>query len=165
MTRSASAATIVFGASMLAAAAVSMHARQMPAPAGEWRQYSGDNASRKYSPLDQINKNTVSRLHVAWRRPHIDPRLLDGLETPLRLSNNFRSTPIMAGSVLYASNAVGLVEAFDPATGRTLWVQTPGDDPMRPTGGNRGVALWSDGAEQRILAHRNQYLYALDPKT
>jgi quinoprotein glucose dehydrogenase len=155
----------VFGASMLAAAAVSMHARQMAAPAGEWRQYSGDNASRKYSPLDQIDKNTVSRLRVAWRRPHIDPRLLDGLETPLRLSNNFRSTPIMAGGVLYASNAVGLVEAFDPATGRTLWVQAPGDDPMRPNAGSRGVALWTDGAEQRILAHRNQYLYALDPKT
>src|SRR5438094_660942 len=105
MTRSASAATVVFGVSMVAAAAVSMQARQDAPPAGEWRQYSGDNASRKYSPLDQIDRTTVSRLRVAWRRPHIDPRLLDGLKTPIRLSNNFRSTPIMAGGVLYASNA------------------------------------------------------------
>ena len=29
----------------------------------------------------------------------------------------------MVGGVLYASNGVGLVEAFDPATGRTIWVQ------------------------------------------
>src|SRR5712691_5798304 len=161
MTRSASAATIVFGASMLAAAAVSMQARQTAALAGEWRQYSGDNASRKYSPLDQINKNTVSRLHVAWRRPHIDPRLLDGLETPLRLSNNFRSTPIMAGSVLYASNAVGLVEAFDPATGKTIWLQKPGPEGIRGGTSNRGVAYWSDASSGRLLTHRNQYLYAL----
>ena len=41
----------------------------------------------------------------------------------LRPANNFRSTPIMVGGVLYASNGIGLVEAFDPATGRTIWVQ------------------------------------------
>ncbi len=29
----------------------------------------------------------------------------------------------MVGGVLYASNGIGLVEAFDPATGRTIWVQ------------------------------------------
>ena len=84
--------------------------------------------------------------------------------TNLRLSNNFRSTPIMVNGVLYASNAVGLVEAFDPSTGKTLWLQKAGDDGQRGTS-NRGVAYWGEGAEARIITFRNQRLYALDPKT
>ena len=88
----------------------------------EWRHYSGDNGSTKYSPLAQITKDNITRLRMAWRRPQLDPALLE--QNPkLRPGNNFRSTPIMVGGVLYASNGVGLVEAFDPATGRTIWVQ------------------------------------------
>ena len=34
----------------------------------------------------------------------------------------------MVDGVLYASNGVGLAEAFDPETGKTLWVQKPGVD-------------------------------------
>lgn len=33
---------------------------------GEWRHYSGDLAATKYSALDQINKDNVGRLRVAW---------------------------------------------------------------------------------------------------
>ena len=88
----------------------------------EWRHYSGDNGSTKYSPLAQITKDNITRLRIAWRRPQLDPALLE--QNPkLRPGNNFRSTPIMVGGVLYASNGIGLVEAFDPATGRTIWVQ------------------------------------------
>ena len=29
----------------------------------------------------------------------------------------------MVDGVLYASNGIGLVEAFDPETGKTIWVQ------------------------------------------
>src|SRR5690349_11968357 len=80
----------------------------------EWRFYSGDNGSRKYSPLDQINKSNVSSLRIAWRRPQVDASLLQGQQ--VRLLNNFRSTPIMANGVMFASNGVGLAEAFDPST-------------------------------------------------
>jgi quinoprotein glucose dehydrogenase len=129
---------------------------------GEWRFYSGDNAARKYSPLDQIRRDNVSQLRIAWRRPHLDASLISG--TPPRLSNNFRSTPLMVDGVLYASNAVGLVEAFDPGTGKTLWIQQPGPEGLTGSS-NRGVAYWGEGAEARVIAHRNQRLYALHPKT
>src|SRR5262245_52584984 len=93
---------------------------------GQWRVYSGDNAATKYSPLDQINRANVRTLKVAWRRPQIPPDI--ALSTALRPNNNFRSTPIMVDGVLYASNGIGLAEAFDPATGATIWVQKPGAD-------------------------------------
>jgi glucose dehydrogenase len=128
----------------------------------EWRYYSGDNAATKYSPLDQIDKTNVATLQIAWRRPQVDARLLQG--APVRLLNNFRSTPIMVDGVLYASNGVGLAEAFDPETGRTLWVQKPDADGMRGSA-NRGVAYWGQGADARIITFRNRYLYALNPRT
>src|SRR5512138_2388922 len=89
---------------------------------GQWPNHSGDKGSTKYAPLDQINKNNVRNLHIEWRRPSVAAEL----RTPhpnLRFSNLFRSTPLMINGVLYASNGIGLVEAFDPATGKTLWVQ------------------------------------------
>jgi glucose dehydrogenase len=130
----------------------------------EWRYYSGDNGSTKYSPLDQINAGNVSRLSVAWRRPHLDPGLVPAGTKPPQLSNNFRSTPIMVAGVLYASNAVGLVEAFDPGTGQTIWVQDPGPSGLQGSS-NRGVAYWGEGAEARIITFRGSSLYALDPKS
>ena len=133
----------------------------------EWRYYSGDNGSTKYSPLDQIDKSNVANLKIAWRRPQVDPSLLQG--ATVRIFNNFRSTPIMVNGVLYASNGVGLAEAFDPETGKTLWVQSPGAEGLRGTA-NRGVAYWADpatslragGAEARIITFRGSSLYALN---
>jgi quinoprotein glucose dehydrogenase len=130
---------------------------------GEWRHYSGDNAATKYSPLDQINTSNVSRLRVVWRRPHLSSELTTAY-SQMRPGNNFRSTPIMVGGVLYASNGIGLAEAIDPETGRTVWTQKA-DDPLAPGVSNRGVAFWGSGAEARILTYRNRYLYALDPTT
>jgi quinoprotein glucose dehydrogenase len=155
---------------LLALAAPAMSERQL-APSElsrvEWRYYSGDNGSTKYSPLDQIDKSNVASLKIAWRRPQVDASLLHG--ATVRVFNNFRSTPIMVGGVLYASNGVGLTEAFDPETGKTLWVQKPGDDgtgtdPIRGSA-NRGVAYWGEGSDARIITFRNRYLYALDPNT
>src|SRR5437762_13571491 len=89
---------------------------------GQWRSYNGDAGSTKYSPLDQINKDNVGRLRIAWRRPAVAEELR-AQNPKLTVANNLRSTPLMVGGVLYASNGIGLVEAFDPGTGKTIWVQ------------------------------------------
>ena len=130
---------------------------------GEWRHYTGDQAVTKYSQLDQINPDNVSNLRVIWRRPAVDARFTDAFPD-LRLSPNLRGTPVLIDGALYAPNGVGLVEAFDPGTGETLWVQEP------PEGGlgrdsTRGVAFWSDASEQRLFSTRRDYLYALDAAT
>ena len=130
---------------------------------GEWRNHSGDNGSTKYSPLSQISKSNVTRLAVAWRRPAVDPAFT-AVNSTMRVANNFRSTPIMVGGVLYASNGLGFVEAFDPSTARTVWVQKL--DPSVIAGGaNRGVAYWGEGADARVISYTGRYLYALNPKT
>jgi quinoprotein glucose dehydrogenase len=131
----------------------------------EWPFHSGDNGSKKYSPLDQINKQNVSTLAIAWRRPQVDPAVAALLPPTFRMPNNFRSTPIMVRGVMYASNAIGLTEAFDPETGKTLWVQKPGGEEVRGGTSNRGVAHWQQGAEERLFSFRGHSLFALDPKS
>ena len=139
---------------------------QQGAAGGQWRAYAADLGATKYSPLDQIDAGNVDRLRIAWTRPTVDRSILDVVPN-LGYGNANRATPLMVDGVLYAPNAVGLVEAWDPATGETIWVQQPFEE--GPAGfrgaGHRGIAFWTDGTERRIIAHRGEWLYALDPAT
>ncbi len=134
--------------------------------AQEWRYYGGDRAFTRYSPLAQIDGGNVDGLRVAWRRPGVDPSLSAAYpDVPLR--GNLRATPIFVEGVLYAPNGWGLVEAFDPATGETLWVQRPWS-PARSDvdgGSTRGLDYWRDGSDRRLLAVIGPWLYALDART
>ncbi|MBQ91582.1 MAG: hypothetical protein CL441_09295 [Acidimicrobiaceae bacterium] len=131
-----------------------------------WQYFGGDEAFTRYSPLDQIDRDTVADLEVVWRRPGIDPELQE-VFPDLSVSAYLRSTPVLVDGVLYAPNAVGLVEAFDPATGETVWRQPPFTASLEEVAGTstRGVALWASGDERRLLLVRGEYLYALDPAT
>jgi glucose dehydrogenase len=127
---------------------------------------AGDPGSTKYSPLDQITATNLNLLKIAWRHAAIDPEIIRSYPT-LRPLNNLRSTPLIANDVLYLSNGLGLAEAIEPGTGRTIWTQEPllpGLDGLQGASG-RGVAYWSDGTDERILTVRGQYLFALDART
>src|SRR5262249_58162002 len=132
--------------------------------AAEWHFHSGDNGARKYSPLDQIDKATVSALQMACRAPQSGPAVAAIVPPNFRLSNNFRSTPLMIDGVMYASNGIGLAEAFDPETGRTLWVQKPGTEEVR-AGSNRGVAYWRPAAAPRTFTFLGHSLFSPNPRT
>src|SRR5688572_21638078 len=95
---------------------------QQGARGGEWARYGADAGTTKYAPLDQVDKQNVSRLRVVWQRPAVDPSITARVPD-LSYSGNFRATPLMIGGVLYSPNGVGLIEAFHPGTGKTLWVQ------------------------------------------
>jgi quinoprotein glucose dehydrogenase len=116
---------------------------QHGAPAtGEWRTYDGDNGGTRYAPLDQITRDNVKNLTVAWSWKF----------------DNFgggtsETTPLLANGVLYFT--VGPrrnVIAVNPATGETLWTFRV-DEGERfekaPRKVGRGVAYWPDGADGR----------------
>jgi quinoprotein glucose dehydrogenase len=128
-------------------AATGIGGAQQGTARGEWTRYGGDPGSTKYAPLDQIAKSNVSQLRIAWRRPAVDPSISSRVPG-FSYSNNFRSTPLMIDGVLYSPNGIGLVEAFHPATGKTIWVQQPfADEPAQGLRGDstRGVTYWTDG--------------------
>jgi len=105
----------------------------------EWLYNRGDLASTSYSPLDQINRQNVATLRIAWlwKSDNFGP-------TP---EFYFRVTPLMADGVLYVSAGVRRdVVAIDAVSGETLWLYRPDEGargaqaPRRNSG--RGVAFW-----------------------
>lgn len=132
---------------------------------GDWDAYGADNGATKYTALDQINSDNVNDLEIVWRRPALDASYLE-LNPQQRYTNSWNGTPLVKNGVAYISNGVGLVEAFDPATGETIWTQEPpGGVEGLPGASTRGPAYWSDGANARILEQRGTHLYALDAQT
>ncbi len=139
------------------------HGSAQPAAVGEWRHYGGDAANTRYSPLDQIDRETVKRLRIAWRwKPNnFGP-------TP---DYNWEATPLMVGGVLYVTAGTSrAVVAIDAGTGETLWMWRVDEGrrgQLAPRRNHRGVAYWSDGkGDDRILYVTAGYrLIALNAKT
>ena len=132
---------------------------QQGAKSGEWRSYAGEAGSTRYSPIDQINRDNLKNLQVAWSWKF----------------DNFgggtsETTPIMVNGVLYFT--VGPrrnVVAANAGTGETLWTWRP-DEGARfdqaPRKVGRGVAYWTDGTDTRIITVTPGFqLVALDAKT
>ena len=157
---------LIGGAALAGVIGVSSLLLGREADPGDWSYFGADKGFTRYAPLDQIHAGNVAQLRVAWRRPGVDPQLSE--EFPdLVVPPNLMSTPVLIDGTLYAPNAVGLVEAFDPATGQTIWRQEPFESGLEGARGRttRGVALWEDGADSRLLVVRGEYLYALDRRT
>jgi len=138
------------------------------APQDEWRFYGGDQGSRKYSALAQINKDNVKNLKVAWKWDSPDLKLQ--LENRMLQSFAFELTPLMVDGVLYVSTSLSQIAAINAQTGETIWVYDPESYKVgRPTNLgflHRGVAYWTDGKEERILIGTGDaYLIAVDAKT
>ncbi len=130
---------------------------------GDWPNHGGDLGFTRYSALDQINRDNVKSLRIAWRRPAVADELKAQFPN-LKHNNKLFSTPLMVNGVLYASNGVGLVEAFDPATGKTIWVQELPEPGAIAGNASRGIGHHG-GGDGRLLSVRPPYLLATDPKT
>ncbi len=141
---------------------------------GDWPSYGGDTGSTKYSPLDQINAQNFQELEVAWTWTSIDGDLdleaIQQINEAVRI-NNFQGTPLKVGDKLFIITALNQVAALDPINGETLWSFNPevylSGSPINYIGyHNRGLAYWTDGENERILAGLNDgYLLSLDAAT
>jgi PQQ-dependent dehydrogenase (methanol/ethanol family) len=99
-----------------------------------WLSHGRDYNEQRYSPLDQINKQTISKLELEWS---LDMGTTRGLE----------ATPIIDNGIMFVSSTWSVVHAIDAKTGEELWVY----DPNVPRSWarkvccdvvNRGVAVW-----------------------
>jgi quinohemoprotein ethanol dehydrogenase len=120
----------------------------------EWPNTGNDAAERRFSPLDQINDTSISRLGLAWSYKVDMPR---GLE----------ATPIVVGGTMYVSTTYDLVYALDARNGAELWRYDPHVDRALSNRGccdavNRGVAV--AGGRVYVAAFDGR-LIALDAKS
>jgi len=153
---------------VLTLCAAAVVAAQAPQPAAEWRYYGGNKGFTRYSALDQINRDNVKSVRVAWRRPAVNDKMIAAFPDT-RPNAYLRATPIMIDGVLYTQDAHGLVIALDGETGRAIWEQPFGPDREDARGAStRGVDYWRGGAgnsDRRIFSIRGEHLYALDAAT
>src|ERR1700693_5627245 len=70
----------------------------------DWPAYAGDKGSTKYSPLDQINKDTVKKPKIAWRRSGMPEELRD-LFPNTQAPANYQHTPLVVNGLMYMSTA------------------------------------------------------------
>jgi len=142
-------------------------------PAGrqgeEWLSYGGSQANLKYSTLDQIGKNNVRQLKIAWRWRSADEDIKKDANVRPWL---FEATPLMAGGVLYVSTGLNQIVAIDASSGKSLWRH----DPKSYASGkaalygftHRGVAYWPgalDVSPRILIGTVDGYLLALDAAT
>src|SRR5687768_9940064 len=76
----------------------------------EWPVYGRDSAGSKYSPLDQINRENVKQLQVAWRWSSPDNDAAK--KNPVVRPGPNEATPLMIGGVLYTSTGLNRVAAI-----------------------------------------------------
>jgi quinoprotein glucose dehydrogenase len=106
----------------------------------------------RYSPLEQINKDNVSKLQVAWTYDSHDAFK----------SSEMQSNPIVVDGVLYATTPTMKVVAIDAATGTEVWKFDPsGGSTSTARARHRGVTVNKD----RVFVTYRSFLYALDRKT
>ncbi|MCK5353198.1 PQQ-binding-like beta-propeller repeat protein [bacterium] len=118
-----------------------------PSPAdAEWPEYSRDKAGTKYSPLDQINRDNVRNLQIAWKWQFPADQAVE--QHPEFETFIYEATPLMIDGVLYNVTTFNQIAAIDPTTGQTLWTYDP--EAYESSSHSRGLAYWSDGTEKRL---------------
>jgi len=124
-------------------------AQQNGAERRTWSDYGGTHDNAHYLTLDQITKENVGRLEVAWTYATRD-------------DFSYVFNPLIVENVMYVLARNSALVALDATSGREIWVHEnlQGIAP-------RGINYWQskDGKDRRLLYQRNHYLEALDAST
>lgn len=119
-----------------------------------WLAHGRTYSEQRYSPLDQINTETVGTLGLDWVYETGTDR---GLE----------ASPIVVDGTMYLTGSWSIVYALDAVTGEELWTYDP--EVVREWGRyaccdvvNRGVAVWEGKVYVGTI---DGYLIALDAGT
>ena len=129
-----------------------------PQQFGRWTRSQGDNGSRRYSALKQINRDNVQQLEVAWVYNSGDG------------AANIQCTPIIVDGVLYAPTPGRALVAIDAATGVERWrkqLETPRQIRPQDAPARRGLVYWPGDRDNapRIIFGAGDWIHAVDPAT
>ncbi len=121
---------------------------------GQWMSVGRTYDEERFSPLTQINTQSVSKLGLAWFADFDSNRSQE-------------ASPLAIDGVLYVSTAWSKVKAFDARTGRLIWAydpKVPGEFAGRGCCDvvNRGLAAWNG---KIYVASYDGRLIALNART
>ena len=129
-----------------------------PQPIGssytEWPAYGGDPGGTRYSPLDQINRDNVSSLKLAWEyrtgeiSEHQGESGMGGACSSCHAGDTkFEATPLLVEGRLLVGTPLNRVVAIDPSNGTELWrydAELDLDQKFAEGFVSRGVSAWKD---------------------
>ena len=145
-------AALALAISCLMAAACSGSASKQ----GDWTLYGLDSNEQRYSPLEQINPETVSRLGLAW-----------SMELPPQ-ARSMQGTPLAIDGTLYFSTSLSKLYAVNASDGKLLWEYDPEVGKGHPRAlrttqqGSRGIGYFEGSI---LLATLDGRLVSVDAKT
>jgi len=145
---------LLFGSSGRTAPLGDSELRGADRDAGNWLMYGRTYDDHRFSPLNQINEQSIGKLGLAWSHEFGTTR---GLE----------ATPLVENGIIYTSGNWSVVYAIDAKTGKVRWSFDPKVQRARAyficcDVVNRGVALYHGKVYVGTLDGR---LIALDEHT
>lgn len=117
-----------------------------------WLSYSGNYASWRYSPLDQIDAGNVRSLQAQW-------------VFQVGEKGSFETTPLVVDGILYGTGPDDTAFALDARTGKAIWRyqrNVPAKLPVCCGRVNRGLAMLGSTLYMGTL---DAHLIALDSRT
>ena len=114
-----------------------------------WSNYGGGADQSKYVVVEDINKNTVNQLKLAWSYATGDDRV-------------YQWNPIVVDTIMYVLAKNSSLVALNAITGKEIWIHAN----LRGITG-RGINYWEseDRKDRRLLFQMNNYLQAIDALT
>ena len=112
-----------------------------------WSNYLGGPERNHYTQLDQITKENIVDLQIAWSYAAPD-------------SGQMQMNAIIIDTILYGVSAGLKAFAIHAATGKEIWTFSSSDKEWNSV--SRGVSYWTDGDESRIFYTAGSELIALD---
>ncbi len=114
-----------------------------------WTDYGGGPDQSKYVIAEDINKNTVGQLKVAWSYSTEDARV-------------YQWNPIIVDTIMYVLAKNSSLVALNALTGKEIWIHAS----LRGIA-SRGINYWEskDRKDRRLLFQMNDYLQAIDAMT
>jgi len=122
---------------------------QQPPPA-DWLSWRRTLDGQGYSPLDQVNRDNVNDLKLAWA-------------LTMREGSN-QTTPLVHDGIMYLIHPENVVQALEAATGELIWEYTYSFPPESKTlaGPTRNIAIYQD---KIFMATYDAAIVALDARS
>ena len=120
-----------------------------------WPAFGRNYSEQRYSPLTEINTDSVKQLGLEWVMELPEDRSLTG-------------TPLVLDGIIYFTGSYSKTRAVDAKTGKLIWEYDPesikhaGDRLKVMWDQNKGLALWKGKV---IISTIDGRLVALDAKT
>jgi glucose dehydrogenase len=104
-----------------------------PAP-GDWLNWRRTDNAWGFSPLDQINRQNVRQLQLAWSWAMDDTGAQE-------------ATPLVHDGIMYLPSPRGVIQALDASTGDLIWEYRPA---AAASAAQRGAARGGGGEQTDI---------------